>query len=612
MICKKPVKDFKVRTHCQLFHPIEDREFWDNIDPDAVSYFESNVKLYEGKARPHLTASLYREFAINGNRSNFQDVYFGRRAELINKVLVECAYNDGRYLNDILDLTWMILEETTWTLPAHNREVDGIDSLPDFKNHSLDLFLAETACTMAFVYCTMGKKLDELSRVVSRRIKWRLGHDLIDDYLARSDYWWMGFSEKIPNNWNPWVNSNVLAVAMIVEDDAQKLKRIVDKVIETLDIYLKYYPEDGGCDEGPAYWNQAGLSMLECMWLLNIVSDGEINRFSEKKVVNTSEYLMKVYIGGGRCVNFADSRCNILLYPSTMFKFGEIMGNQKLADFSKYISEDANWHSHDDEMISKSIRMYDVAEYTSKLKEHKNSEFKLECDCWIPSIEVMTSRTESDFKKGLFIAAKGGHNGESHNHNDVGNFIVYKNGIPYLIDSGNMTYTKTTFSSERYTLWTTQSAYHNLPTVGGYEQAPGREYAAEEVSYHADDGGVVFSLDLKDTFYENDIIKKWVRTIRFDRRKQEIRVTEDFEFTKESEFTLNYLTPQTVLTSESKITLLYDGGGELSLEFNQSFDIATEKIEFDDKLLKANWGDNLYRIKATQRAKAAIVEYIIK
>lgn len=612
MTCKKSVQNFKVRTHCRLFHPIDDRDFWDNIDPDAVAYFESNVKLYEGKAQPQLTASLYREFAVNGNRSNFQDVYFGRRAELINKVLVECAYNDGRYINDILDLTWMILEETTWTLPAHNREVDGTDSLPDFKNHSLDLFLAETACTMAFVYCIMGERLDELSHVVSRRIKWRLGHDLTDDYLARSDYWWMGFSEKIPNNWNPWVNSNVLAVAMIIEDDEQKLKRIVDKVIETLDIYLKHYPEDGGCDEGPAYWNQAGLSMLECMWLLNIVSDGEINRFSEKKVVNTSEYLMKVYIGGGRCVNFADSRCNILLYPSTMFKFGEIMGNQKLADFSKYISEDANWHSHDDEMISKSIRMYDVAEYSHRLKEYKSSGFKPECDYWIPSIEVMTSRTDADSQKGLFIAAKGGHNGESHNHNDVGNFIVYKNGVPYLIDSGNMTYTKTTFSSERYTLWTTRSIFHNLPAVDGYEQAPGREYAAKDVFYRADAGGIVFSLDLTDAFYKNDVVKKWVRTIRFDRRKQEICVTEDFEFEKEAEFTLNYITPQTVLTSESKITLTHDGKSELSVEFNQGLDFTAEEIEFDDKLLKANWGDKLYRIKAAKKAKAAIVEYIIK
>src|SRR2546430_9673482 len=42
----------------------------------------------------------------------------------------------------------------------------------------------------------------------------------------------------------------------------------------------------------------------------------------------------------------------------------------------------------------------------------------------------------------LFRSAWGGHNAQSHNHNDVGNFIVYGDGRPVLIDLGVETYSE--------------------------------------------------------------------------------------------------------------------------------------------------------------------------
>lgn len=97
-------------------------------------------------------------------------------------------------------------------------------------------------------------------------------------------------------------------------------------------------------------------------------------------------------------------------------------------------------------------------------------------DFWLPGLQVMGARSHSDSDKDLYVAAKGGHNAESHNHNDVGNFIVYADGSPLLIDIGVETYTAKTFSSNRYDIWTMQSQYHNLPTINGVQQKDGREY----------------------------------------------------------------------------------------------------------------------------------------
>ena len=40
--------------------------------------------------------------------------------------------------------------------------------------------------------------------------------------------------------------------------------------------------------------------------------------------------------------------------------------------------------------------------------------------------------------------------------------------MPVIIDAGVGTYTRQTFSSERYTIWTMQSNYHNLPMINGF------------------------------------------------------------------------------------------------------------------------------------------------
>ena len=108
-------------------------------------------------------------------------------------------------------------------------------------------------------------------------------------------------------------------------------------------------------------------------------------------------------------------------------------------------------------------------------------------DAWMWHTQVMTARENKGSHEGLFLAAKAGHNGESHNHNDVGNFIVYADGNPVLIDLGTEEYTAKTFSPRRFELWYLQSQYHNCPTVRGVLQHDGLAYAARDVTYHADD-----------------------------------------------------------------------------------------------------------------------------
>ncbi|MGN0745972.1 MAG: heparinase II/III family protein, partial [Aristaeellaceae bacterium] len=96
-------------------------------------------------------------------------------------------------------------------------------------------------------------------------------------------------------------------------------------------------------------------------------------------------------------------------------------------------------------------------------------------DVWLPQLQLRVREVG-----GFLLCCKGGTNGESHNHNDVGSFMLYVDGEPLMVDAGNMVYTAKTFSDARYTLWNTRSGYHNLPLIGGCEQLPGAQYAARD------------------------------------------------------------------------------------------------------------------------------------
>lgn len=600
-------KGIKIKNFSPI-EPISNREFWDSKKESVLWYFTENEKLYKGKPREELTASKYREFFVNGNRANFESAYFARRAELANKMFLECLVNDGSYTDDILDLVWMILEETSWVLPAHmGMRVSG--NLPVEEEHMLDLFLSETAVLTAFVYRALGEKLNALSEAVLPRIKKRLERDVIDNYLE-NDYYWMGTQGNVTDNWNPWINSNVLMTALIIEDDGEKLGRVAGKVAKTLDCYLKFIPEDGGCDEGPVYWNQAGLCVLENLWLLNMASDGKINCFGEEKIRNISAFFMKMYLTDGKMVNFADARPVAPMYSASLYKFAEILENDELKAFSRtaYRYEKVNNSGDEFQILPKVLRITDIVNFYGAL-QNKGETVQKTADTWFEGIEVAVSRSAAE--NGLIVAAKGGHNDECHNHNDVGNFILYKYGKPFIVDSGNMTYTRETFSDKRYTLWTTRSVYHNLPLINGGEQCPGREYKAKNVSYFGDEKTVTFSLDISEAYGGGERIKKWQRTVRVDRQNDRAEVTEDFEFESEFEYEIHFLVCQSAEYKGNVLTLTSEDGSSIRAEFDTDFECSIENIDCDDAAIVKNWGKSLKLVKLKNKAQKGTVHYVI-
>lgn len=604
------LKDFS------LYHSISDRSYWESVKDSYYSELKSAAAYYDRYTFEPLYASLYREYVTKKDRANFESKYFERRNALIIYTLLEAIENEGKYIEKAADLTWMILEETEWAVPAHIHLIKASDSLPYYKNPCLDLFASETASTLSFVYTVLKEKFDALSRNIALRTEEEINERIIENYLKHDDYWWMGLTGIIPNNWNPWVNSNVLAVTFTMPVKKEVRTEVLYKAMLTLDKYLDNCPDDGACDEGPTYWQRAGESALECFDIICRATGGKINMFGEDKVKNILEYILKAYIYNNRVANFADAQSLLKLEQGTLMHFGKLMKNEKIISLAK---QSFDTKPEPLQIDGRSfIIMRRTLYYMENYNELKNSalEFSGIKETFLKSISFFAMRENEHGTKGLYIAAKGGHNAESHNHNDVGNFMIFKDGEPFLVDSGNMTYSALTFDDKtRYTLWTNMSEYHNLPKINGKNQHENREYCADNVKYLSDSEKTVFSLDIKNAYENKAEINKWVRTFTFDKKNPKISVAEDYSLKNAREIVLNFLSLYPACTADGGLLIKSDSGAELHILTNtEKFDFTLEEIALTDKLLENSWGDKLYRIRLTLKNPKTedIIEYIIR
>ncbi|MGX9899139.1 heparinase II/III domain-containing protein [Arthrobacter sp. SA17] len=139
----------------------------------------------------------------------------------------------------------------------------------------------------------------------------------------------------------------------------------------------------------------------------------------------------------------------------------------------------------------------------------------------------MVARQTPGTTKGLLVTAKGGHNGENHNHKDVGSVTVAVDGIPLLVDAGQPTYTAQTFGPDRYQIRAMQSGWHSVPAPFGLEQGAGAEFRADVMQAPTqEDPRLVLELARA---YGLDGGSRWTRTVSLDRPGWRVRIEDSWD-----------------------------------------------------------------------------------
>lgn len=554
------------------------------------------------------------EYSRSGNRERYDAASWKRRDALASLVISECIENKGRYMDDIINGIWCICEETFWGIPAHGYMMKREDPLPDTNDHVIELFSAETAALLAWTSYLLKTKLDQISTMVCDRIELEVKKRVLDPYINR-DFWWMGFNqETMLNNWNPWCNSNCLSAFLLLEGDPVCREAAVKRVMKSLDCYLQRIHPDGGCEEGPKYWIYAGGALLDCLELLYGVSDGDIDVYQDPKIKQIGRYIYKAFINDSYYVNFADSSAKVHIPAELVYRYGLRIKDNKLCGLGAMALKTKQEASTRFEFSSMFRLLPALFNYTEV--ERYNGESPFIQDAWFAGTQLMIAREQANTSKGLYVAAKGGHNDESHNHNDIGHFIVYCNGSPMIIDPGALTYTSKSFFSERYTLWAMQSDYHNLPNVNGVQQMDGKQYRATDVEYYRAHETARLSMNIAEAYPESSMIKSWIRTVSLVRGPSPyVEIKDNFQLHQWiGPITFYLMTPCLPKQDGAERLVLQDeNNNKIFVQYqSEKYRSSTEIISLDDEVMRDGWGNQIYRIHFRAISKESQSESIIR
>ena len=582
-----PLRETLEQPPLRLFPPADDRAAWEGVTPEDRTDLLALADRYRDIPYPICTATQFMAFVRSGSRSAYENPYFLRRKKLVAAVMDYCVSGRADALDDVVDGLWCVCEETSWVISAHNGSAHAgmrpvkERPLPDAENPYVDLFAAQTAATLADTLYLLEDQLDAVSPLIARRVRREIERRVLAPFMQHDDFWWMGMIRRDVNNWTPWIISNVMETALLLERDSVRRAEMIARGMRMLDSYLAVLPEDGGCDEGAGYFNMAGASLFDCLESVYLASEGRVSFYGEPFIRRIGEFPTKAHMAGPVFLNFADCDLKPYLDGDRLYLYGLRTGNEQLAALGSCLhagrmADPARIRPRDVPQMSRvlSALFTDVPALAPEAPPAFDS---------MPALQVFVWRGE-----GVALALKGGHNEENHNHNDVGSFIVYADGEPVIVDMGNRVYTARTFGPDRYTLDNTRSMNHNVPMVGGFEQAAGRAHAARDV--RADERGA--TMELADAYPREAGVESLVREMTFD--GGEIRLRDRAVLSAPQEITWVFMLRDKPECGPGEARF-----GPLTLRFDPSLACAAREMPVTDERMARNFPGSLWRLTLT-------------
>lgn len=585
----------------QPFPRLADRSGWAKADEAMMKVTLQEAEKYLHYSWPSVPATKSLNIERTGNRSEYEAISFEKRRALGTLLIGEIYENKGRFIDPIIDGVYSICEETFWGSPAHLPKTKEYAGLMDVSQPFVELFSAETAVFLSWVDYYLGEKLDAVSSQIRKRIYYEVNYRIFQPLMTKPHGWMASNANgRRPNNWNPWICSNWLNAALLLERNETERTAHVSKILQVLDEFLTPYPQDGGCDEGPGYWGAAAASLYDNIALLNQATNGAFRYvYEDEKVKNMGRFIYRAQIGDKYFLDFADADPQPGMDGNMIYRFGKDIGDADMVRFGAYYRRPETGKISSSHYFRNFYSLFIQDEYRQAAKG-----LPLPQNVWLPDIQVMIARDGAGTSKGFFVAAKGGNNDESHNHNDIGNYIVYYDGLPLLIDVGRGSYTAKTFSSRRYEIWFNCSNYHNNPTINGVDQQAGSRFKASEVAYKQDATSSQLSLNIAAAYPDSAAVQSWQRSIRLNRGRN-VEINDVFALKKAGSITQHLMTCYPAEVGKPGELLIHyrpkdAAARDFVIKYNASqLRPAVEKIKLttpEDKGILDKWGDNIYRI----------------
>ncbi|MCR5789284.1 MAG: heparinase II/III-family protein [Lachnospiraceae bacterium] len=594
-----PIENRLPASFPDLFPPAADRDFWGVLDTDLREALLENGKEALETAWPQLLLSDYTDFSETGNRERFEEKYFTRRRMLCALTLAECAEYEGRFFTALLNGLYLILEETTWCLPAHNSYIrDGKQlAIPDEERPVIDLFAAETAALLGITEFLLRERLHEASPDISVYIEKELRRRILNPYL-QYHFWWMGDGVQAMCNWTPWITQNLLlALSSRTEGfmTQEEKQLMLYNAVQSMDYFMDDYDEDGCCSEGAEYYSHAGLCLFCCIDILNHLTDDAFKPlFSDPLIKNMAAYILRMYVGNGYYINYGD--CSPLAGKRGVrdYLFAKAVNNEEYASFA---ASDYRSQSMKEKLAPGEINLFYrllQLKYHEEMEEAPLKPFTAE-DYYFESEGLLIARDSL-----YVLSAKMGKSLASHSHEDIGSLTVYRDGEPVLIDLGVETYTKKTFSPDRHEIWTIQSAYHNTVNFGEdlcVLQKSGEECEAEDIQVRLTETEASLSAELRNV-YADDRIRQIRRTVSLYKNREDVSVAITDHYDADLPAVLTFMTKEKPVQAGPlrHESVSFRLGDSVLLTADGVKNVIIEACPVRDAKLQRAWQDEVWRI----------------
>lgn len=435
----------------------KDKCFWQQVRTDQkyAALIERVKKIFaESRTQPvaPLPYSARKQFKVTGSRHEFEKPYFMRRQYLTSSALLTLIYpEEDCYLKELQDVIWATLEEFSWALPAHTANPRDLPA-----ETCIDLFAAESGFSLAEIYYLLSDRLD---REITERIKAETERRIINSYLTRSFGW-----EKDKGNWAAVCAGCVAGTFMYLAPE--RFDSVSERINDTMQCFLESFTDEGVCEEGLTYWQYGFGTFVWFADLLFQLTDGKKDYFASEKVEKVASFAQKNFICGNQVVSFSDSMRNVKIqgalvsflanrYPQSVHTLPAALTNWI---YGNTLSNDGNWIR-----CIRDFVYFDLSDEKGRI-EKQNYDF-------IGSGQVIVNSEQYS------LAVKANHNGEPHNHNDVGTFILSTGKGQIFCDLGAGQYSSGYFAEEsRYDYLCTSSRGHSVPIINGAYQKAGKEY----------------------------------------------------------------------------------------------------------------------------------------
>lgn len=436
------------------------KNFYNNYIKDAESF--ANALRTEPMPRP--TEELFSEFETCGNRVRYEAVYFGRRKFLTTFGLAVYLHHRREDIARLEEIILDICSEECWALPAHVNRKDN----SDWRN-TIDLFASETAQTLAHMSVLFA---NELSGNTIDKIKKEVFSRVLTPFLQSKPPYadW----EKLYNNWNAVCCGNVGSAGLYLIEDEKQKRELAERIASAMEkYYIESFGDDGACEEGLGYWVYGFTYYILFMDQVKTCFN-DIVYLKPERLEQMAYFQQKCYFEGGRTISFSDGDSH------TAFPMG--LTCRLAFEYPKVEFPDINFaQKYDGDACWRWIGMFWTLTYTDAFIKAVESGRAFANPISASGAYYLADAEWAVMRKaGSAIAAKGGNNGESHNHNDVGSFFYMVGDECFLDDLGAGEYTRDYFSKKRYEIFCNRGLSHNIPIIDEIDQRAGANYCASD------------------------------------------------------------------------------------------------------------------------------------